>query len=441
MAWIDTFGRWIRIVALGSLPLLASCGGGGGGSIVGFTISVTVNGLSGSGLVLRVNSIQSLSVAANGTVTFASPLPTGASYVVTVASTPSTPAQFCSVTNGTGTIANANVTNVAVSCSNVVTAAYVVNLGSNTVSQFTVAADGNLSPMTPATVATGNDPSGIALDPLGRYAYVANDDGSVSQFTIAADGRLSPMFPAAVLAGLNPTGITVSPSGANAYVTNEDGSVSQFTIGATGQLTAMTPASVLAGPSPASIVIDPTGRYAYVANSTGNTISQYTLAADGSLTPMAIPSVLAGLTPVSVAVDATGQYLYATNFDGGTVSNFRIGAGGGLVAQGAATVAGIQPLGLATHPDGRKAYVANFGGNEIVFMDGSASGALVRATAPNNSFVTGPIALAIDRTGRFAYASSSNNTVLRYTIDADGRLTAPTVTVAGGLFPVAIALR
>ncbi|MCB1997505.1 MAG: YncE family protein, partial [Rhodoferax sp.] len=67
-----------------------------------------------------------------------------------------------------------------------VTAAYVVNLGSNTVSQFTVAADGNLSPMTPATVATGNDPSGIALDPLGRYAYVANDDGSVSQFTIAA---------------------------------------------------------------------------------------------------------------------------------------------------------------------------------------------------------------------------------------------------------------
>lgn len=167
MAWIDTFRKWSRIVALGSLPLLASCGGGGGGSIVGFTISVTVNGLSGSGLVLRVNSVQSLNVAANGTVTFASPLPSGASYVVTVATTPSTPAQICTVSNGTGTVANTNVTNVAVACRDGATAAYVVNLGSNTVSQFNVAADGNLSAMTPATVATGNDPSGIALDPLG----------------------------------------------------------------------------------------------------------------------------------------------------------------------------------------------------------------------------------------------------------------------------------
>lgn len=440
MALLENCRRWGRIVALGSLGLLAGCGGGGGGTIVGFTISVSINGLSGSGLVLRVNSVQSLQVAGNGVATFASPLPSGAAYVVTVASTPSTPAQYCSVTNSTGTVASANITNVAVSCRNVATAAYVVNLGSNTVSQFHVAADGNLSPMTPATVATGSDPSGMALDPLGRFAYVANDDGTVSQFTIAADGRLSPMFPSAVLAGLNPTSITVSPSGANAYVTNGDGTVSQFTIGATGQLTAMVPASVLAGPSPTSVVVDPTGRFAYVANSTGNTLSQYTLAADGSLTPMAAPTVLAGLTPVTVAVDATGQYVYATNFDGGTMSNYRIGAGGSLVANGAATVVGIQPLGLATHPDGRNAYVANFGGNEIVFLDGSASGALVRTTAPNNSFVNGPLALAVDRTGRFAYATSANNTVLRYAIDAAGRLTAPTVTVTGN-FPAGIALR
>lgn len=41
---------------------------------------------------------------------------TGATYDVTVSSEPSVPAQTCEVTNGAGTIAGSNVTNVAVVC-------------------------------------------------------------------------------------------------------------------------------------------------------------------------------------------------------------------------------------------------------------------------------------------------------------------------------------
>src|SRR5262245_55417079 len=54
--------------------------------------------------------------SANGTFTFATALASGAAYNVTVKTNPT--GQSCSVSNGTGTIASANITNVAVSCTN-----------------------------------------------------------------------------------------------------------------------------------------------------------------------------------------------------------------------------------------------------------------------------------------------------------------------------------
>src|SRR5262249_46790349 len=82
----------------------ATCSGGG-----------SVSGLSSSGsVVLQDNGGDNLTVSANGPFTFATALASGAAYGVTVKTNPS--GQACSVSNGTGTIASANVTNVIVSC-------------------------------------------------------------------------------------------------------------------------------------------------------------------------------------------------------------------------------------------------------------------------------------------------------------------------------------
>jgi trimeric autotransporter adhesin len=81
-----------------------------------FTIGGTVSGLAGSGLVLQNNAGDSLSIGANGTFTFGDSAPTGSAYNVTVLTNPSSPTQVCTVTNGTGTIGEANVTSVAVAC-------------------------------------------------------------------------------------------------------------------------------------------------------------------------------------------------------------------------------------------------------------------------------------------------------------------------------------
>ena len=69
--------------------------------------------------------------------------------------------------------------------------AYVANGTSNDVSQYTIEADGTLSPLTPATVAAGNGPNSVTVEPSGQFAYVANFS-TVSQYRVGADGTLSP---------------------------------------------------------------------------------------------------------------------------------------------------------------------------------------------------------------------------------------------------------
>ncbi len=80
-----------------------------------YTIGGTISGLSGT-VVLQDNGGDNYSTSTNGTFTFATALNNSASYSVTVLTQPS--GQTCNVTNGSGTVSSANVSNVSVSCSN-----------------------------------------------------------------------------------------------------------------------------------------------------------------------------------------------------------------------------------------------------------------------------------------------------------------------------------
>ena len=139
-----------------------------------YSVSVTVSGLNGTGLVLQNNGGDSLNVTANGSVAFSSKQLAGSAYAVTVQTQPSTPNQTCAVTNGTGTIAQANVSNVTVACKD------------NYVPTYTPAAKG--------------DPSGTATT-----QQIDGQGGSVT----SADGRLTLDIPAGALASA--TQISVQP--------------------------------------------------------------------------------------------------------------------------------------------------------------------------------------------------------------------------------------
>ena len=79
------------------------------------TIGGTVAGLAGSGLVLRNNGGDDLSITADGPYTFVTPVDDGLPYDVTVSAQPTVLTQTCTIANATGTV-NANVTNVDVTC-------------------------------------------------------------------------------------------------------------------------------------------------------------------------------------------------------------------------------------------------------------------------------------------------------------------------------------
>jgi len=81
-----------------------------------FTVGGTVTGLAAVGLVLQNDGGDNLTVSANGSFAFATPLSSGSAYSVTVLSDPASPSQNCVVTAGAGTVGSANVTTVVVTC-------------------------------------------------------------------------------------------------------------------------------------------------------------------------------------------------------------------------------------------------------------------------------------------------------------------------------------
>ncbi|AFM11674.1 FG-GAP repeat protein [Turneriella parva] len=90
--------------------------GNGNAASSGFSVSATVSGLTGTGLVLTLNSATDIAVSANGTVSVAGSLAGGATYAVAVKTQPVNPDQICAVANASGTITGGNVTNIAITC-------------------------------------------------------------------------------------------------------------------------------------------------------------------------------------------------------------------------------------------------------------------------------------------------------------------------------------
>lgn len=123
-SWVGLFGS----VALVSIAV-SGCGGGGSSSSTSaatssaFTVGGSVTGLAtGAQLGLLDNSASPITLTANGAFQFTTAISAGGSYSVTVQTQPT--GQTCTVSGGSGTNVTANVSGIAVSCSNTTTSAY-----------------------------------------------------------------------------------------------------------------------------------------------------------------------------------------------------------------------------------------------------------------------------------------------------------------------------
>ncbi|MBX3224431.1 MAG: hypothetical protein KF795_28200 [Labilithrix sp.] len=138
-----------------------------------------MSGLSGTGLVLT-NGGSDIVVAKDAT-TFSLPssLATGTAYNVTVKSQPTGPSQTCTVANGSGTVGNANVTNIAVTCAT---------------STFDLCA--TVSGLAAGTGDAGISDNGTGLLVLSNNAHDAGPGASVS---VGANGEVC--FPTKLASG------------------------------------------------------------------------------------------------------------------------------------------------------------------------------------------------------------------------------------------------
>ncbi len=436
-----------------SLGLCGCGGGGGGGGTLApqtYTIGGAVSGLAGGESVTLANGTDSLIVNGNTTFVFPTKVEQNGSYAVTVTAQPA--GQTCAVSAGSGSGLMANVTTVAVACTNLAQTAYVVNNGNNNVSQYAIDASGTLSPLSVATVATGRSPQSITVDPSHKYVYVTNlTDDTVSQYVIQSDGALAPNTPATVATGHGPWALAFYPSGAWAYVVNSaDDTISQFSVNSSGALVATTIAPVATGGEPWNITLSPNGKYAYVSNHGnaapgGMTLSQYAVdAGTGALTPLN-PATLATAFPYpgGITVDPTSAYAYVSNINGNTLSEYGISASGTLSSLNPASVpTGTEPVFLAFDPTGKYAYEANY-----TVDVSSAQGTVSQYTVGTAGQLTplspatvlagiGPGWIAFDPFGKYAYVVNLGNgtlpgSVSEYAIGTDGTLTLIGTAAAG----------
>jgi hypothetical protein len=295
---------------------LSGCGGGGGGSTTPqtYSLSSTISGLTGSGLVLSVNGTAVTVTSGATSVALAKGLASGSAYTVSVQTQPT--GLSCAVAGGTGTIASANITSVAVTCA---AGSYTIggsisgltatglllldnegdatNIPANA-TQFSMQT--KLAAGAKYSISVGSQPYGIIL-----ACTIANASGTVSANVTTV---------AVSCATVNPTPklILRAPAGINSLAVDAHDNVF-FTNNGSGFIW-MTPynagswgPAVLIGSGfnlPGDVAVDASGDV-FVADTGNNAVKEIPFSAGSYGSPVTIAS---GITnPVSVAVDAAGN--------------------------------------------------------------------------------------------------------------------------------------
>ena len=197
-----------------------------GGAQQGFTVSGTVAGLDGDGMVLQLNGANDLAVPNNGTFTFSTQLSDAATYSVTVLTQPSGPSQTCTLANSSGTIAAANVTNVTVTCA---TGAFALGgtvtglagtglvLQNNGVDELAITANGGFG--FPAPIASGATYSiTVKTQPSGpaQSCSVTNGTGTMGSAdvtTVAVNCATGTFTIGGTVTGLQGSGLVLRNNG------------------------------------------------------------------------------------------------------------------------------------------------------------------------------------------------------------------------------------
>ncbi len=202
-----------------------------------YTIGGTVSGLAGSGLILRNNLKDSLTISADGSFNFPTPITDGGSYSVTVLTQPTSPRQTCSVSNGVGTVSGANVSNIVITC---VTNTYTIGgtvyglsgsglvLQNNGGDDLAISANGGFTFATPITD-SGSYNVTVLTQPASpnQTCTITNGSGTLagaSVINVAVNCTTNTYTIGVTVAGLSGSGMVLQNNGGDDLAISADGS-------------------------------------------------------------------------------------------------------------------------------------------------------------------------------------------------------------------------
>jgi hypothetical protein len=331
-----------------------------------YRVSGTITGLIGN-LSLQLNASENLTVPMAGGFQFTSALLEGAAYSVTIVTQPA--GQTCVLANAAGTVGRANITNVAVSCTDVVGGGGVA---------------GNVATLAGGAAAGFWQPGCVAVDAAGNIfvpEYSNNLIRKVSPTGVAtiyagtgAAGHVNGAAGAARFAG--PAAVALDATG-NLYVA-ENEMVRKIAVDGTVTTLAGSNYGIADGQgtdamfeTPAGIAVDPATGDVFVADRNAQNIRRIT--AGGLVSTLVSAGSATFNGPRCLALDSAGN-LFVADTDNhlirkvatttGAVSIFA-GSGAYGAFDGAASVATFaRPQALA-FDDAGNLYVADFNNNKI----------------------------------------------------------------------------
>lgn len=332
--------------------------------------------------------------------------------------------------------------------------AYCTNSGDDSIGQYSInATTGALTALNPRDVdSEGGQPLWAEIEPTGRFLYCLcrNDTGNggrgIQRFTInqttgqlTASGNL-------VATDDSPRRFAIEPSGRFLYLAHDtDQSIWTYSINAgTGALTRITGTAftISTGNEIWGITVDVTGQFLLVPDRTNNRTSSYAInPVTGGLTFIQ-DSAAQGVDPYTVRNDPTGRFVYVGNNTSPETATYTLSATGTWGTVGTATAGGTTSIQFDVTPNGKFGYSANFGTNNVgVFTINQGTGALTSAGVQGVG--QRPQGLIVDPSGKFLYVPNSGSaTISCFTINqTTGALTAiggGTVAAADGPHTVTI---
>jgi 6-phosphogluconolactonase (cycloisomerase 2 family) len=275
-------------------------------------------------------------------------------------------------------------------------------------------------------------PQSLVVDPTGRFLYVANQESTdVTAFSInASTGALTALPGSPVFIGSAPEAVAVDPTGRFLYVSASSAqgqSIFEFAIDPVAGVLTPGQSSPQAGLYATSITFGPLGQYVYLSTGSpgpgsSNPITICTMDfASGALTPIGASQPAAGGSSTA-AVSPGGNFLFSVDSVTSSLDAFAIGSAGTSLTEvtGSPYPVPLYPYSLVVHPSGNFLYVVNenqpyqtndqpsqYDGSISAFTIDPGSGELAAVTGSPFAAGINPLAVVVDPTGSFAYATST----------------------------------